>query len=60
MMAMALTMRPPAPRPWMARKAMSSPMPPEVPPSRSDPAMPHSIEPTMKMAIDARKIVLRP
>ena len=51
MIACALTMRPPAPTPWTARKAISSPI---------DCERPASIDPARKMRIAARKTGLRP
>ncbi len=60
MIAMALTIRPPAPRPWSARKAMSCAMPLAGPPSISEPAMPQSAEPIMKMTMEARKMLFLP
>ena len=47
---MTLTIRPPAPMPWIARKAMSSVIPG---------AAPQSAEPARKMTMDTMKIVLR-
>jgi hypothetical protein len=49
--AIAPTIRPPAPRPWMARKAISSSMVCD---------RPDSAEPTRKMMIAATKNVFRP
>ena len=51
MIACAPTIRPPAPRPCTARKAISSPI---------DWLMPDSSEPTRKIRIAARKTGLRP
>ena len=51
MMAWAPTISPPAPMPWMARKAMSSTMVCDSP---------DSIEPTRKMTMASWKRLLRP
>ena len=49
--AVAVTERPPAPRPWRAREAISQTMPWE---------RPHSAEPMMKTTTLSWKIRLRP
>ena len=51
MIAMTPTIRPPAPRPWTARKPISCPM---------SWAMPDSAEPIRKITMDVRKTPLRP
>ncbi|MGX1223581.1 hypothetical protein RKD42_004840 [Streptomyces ambofaciens] len=51
MIAMTPTIRPPAPRPWTARKPMSWPM---------SWAMPLSAEPIRKITIEDMKTPLRP
>ncbi len=50
-MACESTIRPPPPRPWTARKAISSPM---------FWAMPHSTEPSRKITMEAWKKTFRP
>ncbi len=51
MIACARIMRPPPPRPWIARAAMSAGM---------EPASPPTIEPAMKIEMAAMKRCLRP
>ncbi len=60
MIAITLTIRPPAPRPCSTRKTISSVMPSWTPPNREEPAAPQSAEPTRKITIEMRKIALRP
>lgn len=51
MIAMTPTIRPPAPRPWMARNPINCPM---------SCAMPLSAEPARKITIEVMKAPLRP
>ena len=60
MIAMTPTIRPPAPRPWTARNAISSVMPVSAPPKTPEPDMPQSAEPTRNTTTAVRKTVLRP